>query len=177
MTFGYANKELEVEIESISIDANTIHASNQDGEGEFKVVLPANLKYAKLGKARIKFDSNGNVNYIRMNSAGAFKPKPFNQGFKTSRPFQQAFGGFNRANNYQSKPQIHYDSEVKVVEGISLKEYEALYNDLSKKTWITASQVFPKGDKYDAIIYTKVKKEGARVDNSSGDEEFPSEYL
>lgn len=168
MAFQHANKEIEIEITAIDLQNSVIQALNDEGEGEFRVVFPAKISFAKNGKAKVKFDENGNINYLRMNSAGSFQKKP---SFNYSKPFQQAFKPkFQQSNNFQPKPQVHYDSEIKVLIDVPLIDYEKVYNEMAQKTWITASQVFlkPNGN-YDVVIYTKVLKDGKRGEYLNGD--------
>jgi hypothetical protein len=173
----YENKDLIVEIVEVNPEESTVTITNEQGEGTFKVEYPAKIKYAKTGEATIKFDKTNQIVYLRMKSAGAPKPKssfPQKQPY-VSNNFKKAFG---TPNSFKpaDKVAFHYESEVTILEGVTLTEFKQVYNDFSKQgRWIVASNIFPtpitaKKDKdtdpihilYDAIIYEKVKKEGGR---------------
>ena len=160
------NQSIEVEI--VSFEGDLITIEGPEGAGDYKVVAPADPKYIKLGKATVKFDGQGNVSYVHM-----LKPA---SGFKSDYPkstyTKPAYGGFNKAQAPQVPVRAEYKEEisrVRVFNHISLKDYETLYNELSNKEKITASQVFKtdftyavgelRENYYDAIIYTKEAKQ------------------
>ena len=179
-------KEFEVDVLGVSWDKNVFKAQDEYGnESWIKVIEPADIKYVKKGgkaKVRMVTDENNEMvaNYVRMTDMPqkqGFTPKSNYNKPSYSNGLKQSYqnNSFKPANNVRPEPEYHFENQVKVLEGVTLLEYEKTYNELAKVNWVTASQIFPtpiiaKKLKdtdpthilYDTIIYLKVKIEGNR---------------
>lgn len=147
------NKELEVTILSVDKENSTIEVENDTQEvGVFKVVKPADIKYAKEGKAIIKFNPFGSIGYVRSS-----EPKKTNS-FK---PFTQK-NTFKPSDDYvPEEKESKRIGVTKIVTNTSLQDISLIYNSMSTEgKWIVATNIFPKGDKYDAIFFISEKREG-----------------
>lgn len=179
-------ENIECEIIEVNQDDNTILVNINGEEDTFQIISPAKIEYCKVGKATIGMNNEGHVNYCR--SAGGFKKVPFKKPYSPKPNYKSGYTGYKEGrqlNQFKTGGDIkpyHFESEVRVFEGITLLEYEKTYNEISKNGWITASQVFStpimaskKDEKekthilYDAIIYMKVRKQGNRGSNEELD--------
>jgi len=146
-----------INVEITSIDTvNSSVTFNQDGQSKvMTVVLPAQIKWAKVGKAEIGINAEGNINFIK-----SLEP----------RQAQTQYGG----NTSYKKPDsgIRAVSTVKAMEDITLVEFATVYDNINatQNTKCGASTLFRKEDgKYDAVLYvtTFVPKESVLADETS----------
>jgi hypothetical protein len=175
METQYTNKELVVEVIDVFPDKSAVWIENENASGEYPVVAPANIAYARKGEATVKFNVAGEICYIRSASAPkkTFNPSPgFKKAFGTRPQYQSS--GYSKA-PYQSKPvqANQYEPEEKESKRIgmcqelleaSMTEIRMMYNTLSfTGKWIVATNIFPRPDKpgkYDAMFYISEKREG-----------------
>jgi len=129
---------MEIKITNVNKDAGTVSVLENGTVKVLSVVSPANIDYARVGTAEAKFDEQGYISYLRMQkTTKVAAPSMYQKPTET-------------------KPK--WKGKVKTIKGITLSEYEDTYNNFTE--WITASQVFPLGDKlYDIIIYYNVRRE------------------
>lgn len=138
---------INVEITNVNKEANFV-SFMQDGQSQVKeVVLPAQIKWAKIGKAEVGFNPEGKVNFIK-----SLEP----------RAAPQDFGGQYR------KPvsDVRAISTMEHVKNASLDVIQTTYNEINARenAKCGASTLFHKsGELYDATFYvtTFVKKEVA----------------
>lgn len=134
-----------VEITNVNKEANFV-SFNMNGESVVKeVVLPAQIKWAKIGKAEVGFNPEGKVNFIK-----SLEP----------RVAPQNFGGQYR------KPvsNIKAISTMEIVEGVAMGAVKVKYDELNARenAKCAASTLFRRDDgNYDAAFYvtTFVPKE------------------
>lgn len=150
---------IEIQVTNVNKEAGFI-SFTQNGESKTaEVVMPSNVKYAKLGKAEAGFNPEGKINFLK-----SLEPKVQN----------------NTTNNYNSYPKKENThravSTVEVLEKVTLKEFKAVYDELNatdnKKCG--ASTLYLRADgSYDATLFvttfTKiVEQTGAEgVDDAS----------
>lgn len=152
-----APESIEVEVLEVFPSESAVLIQGKDGaEGKFNVIAPANISYAKVGKAMVKF-SGENISYLR-NSA------PAQEGYQRSYPnqgYKKPYGGYAKP-AYQPAPSIpngfqqaapmvqpKVENMRKVVlayEDITLAEYASIYNKISSIAEIKASQVVTRPD-------------------------------
>jgi len=136
------NKEkIEVQILGINVDADVIKYSYNGEEKTATVVAPADIKYARQGKATIQLNDGGMICYIRAIKEGS----NFNNNFKKP-------NNYNYANGTEEKK--HYVSKVKVAENLTLIELQETYNDFAKDHWVKASNIFEtKEGTYNMVMF------------------------
>lgn len=136
---------INVEITNVNKEANFV-SYNLNGESRTsEVVLPAQIKWAKIGKAEVGFNPEGKVNFIK-----SLEPRAATQNF----------GG------QYSKPAsgVLPISTMEHVKNASLDVIQTMYNEINAREHAKcgASTLFHKsGELYDATFYvtTFVKKE------------------
>lgn len=137
---------INVEITNVNKEANFV-SFMQDGVSQVKeVVLPAQIKWAKIGKAEVGFNPEGKVNFIK-----SLEPRESNQNF----------GGYKKPES-----NIRAISTMEHVKNTSLDVIQTTYNQINARenAKCGASTLFHKGGElYDATFYvtTFVKKEEA----------------
>lgn len=142
---------INVEITSVDAQGSNI-TFNQDGESRsMPVVLPAQIKWAKPGKAEIGISNEGKVNFIK-----SLEPRP-------APTYGQ--GGYKKPES-----NIRAVSTLKVLEGVSPAEIVAVYDNINatNNTKCGASTMFQRQDgKYDAFLYitTFVPKDSPVADS------------
>ena len=145
-----------INVEITSIDTtNSSVTFNQEGESKtMSVILPAQIKWAKIGKAEIGINPEGKINFIK-----SLEPK------QTQAPYN--------GNGSYKKPDsgIRAISTVKAMEDITLTEFATVYDNINatKNTKCGASTLFRRDDgKYDAVLYvtTFVPKESVLSNES-----------
>lgn len=175
----------EVDVLEVNFQNSAVLIKMGSEEFEAKVIAPANIKFAKVGKSSVKFDENGNVNFIR--SLNFNNP---NSGYKRPFNFNQARGppqGFQRSNTFKPEVKKHWEIKREILESVTLQVIDAHEKALEESgLWVFAVQRYPyeglaEADKkdpklshrlYDAVIYFKVLKDGAR----ETPEEEPQNY-
>lgn len=126
-----------IEITNVNKDASFISYS-LDGESKTAaVVLPAQIKWAKVGKAEAGFNPEGNITFLK-----SLEPKPDS----------------NYSGGYQKKESnIMAILTMEVLEEATLKEIQAVYNSLNVRgnnKKCQASTLYRREDgKYDAAFY------------------------
>jgi len=162
-------QNIEVTILSVDKENSIVEVENENGEiGSFPVVAPAKITYAKEGKATIGFNGNG-ISYIHSKepkkTGNSFYPK---KTYPPKEGYYNNFKSFTQKNTF--KPSDDYVPEekeskrigvTKVVTDTTLQDISLIYNSMSTKgKWIVATNIFPRGDKYDAIFFISEKREG-----------------
>lgn len=165
---------IQVEIVDVDEENSNIVVMNGNDQEEYNVIFPANIRFAKKGLAQIKVTPSGQANFVKMvnNEKPAYK-KPYNPYQKPAYKSGYQNNSFKPSNQYKPKEEIHYVSETKTLNQVTIEEFSKVYNDMSANgIWIVASNVFPTnmtttvkvGDKeetrllYDCIFFTKSKK-------------------
>jgi len=127
-----------VNITKINEEAEYI-SFNADGESDcLEVVRPAQLKWARLGKAEIGINSDKKVNFIR-----SLEPKP---------------SIANSVNEYNGRAvaQRRAVSTVEIFEDITLSEFKKVYDEFNanEDSKCAASSLFQRAEgNYDAALY------------------------
>jgi len=143
-----------INVEITSIDtANSSVTFNQEGTVKnLTVVAPAQIKWAKIGKAEVGINGEGKINFVK-----SLEPKT------AAAPYT--------GNNSYKKPDsgIRAVSTAKAMNEITLAEFTAVYDNINatQNTKCGASTLFRREDgKYDAILYvtTFVPKESVVAD-------------
>lgn len=151
-----AKQTIEVDIIEIDGANNTILVDvYQNGacvsQEQLKLADWIKSNILKEGKYNATIDDTGTVTFIKSKNA---ENKPFFKKQEYKKPFVPN-------NSFEKKIE---KSKVQTFEGITLEEYKQIYNELSTRVKINASQVFPRNttkteetseihNKYDAIIY------------------------
>jgi len=139
---------INVEITSVDAQGSNI-TFTQDGESRsMPVVLPAQIKWAKPGKAEIGITNEGKINFIK-----SLEPRA-----------APAAGGWKKPES-----NIRAISTLKVLEAASPAEIVAVYDNINatNNTKCGASTMFQRKDgKYDAFLYvtTFVPKDSPLAD-------------
>lgn len=128
---------IQVEITNVDKDANSITFTQEGETRTLPVVLPAQIKWARNGKAEIGVNGEAKVNFIK-----SLEPKTNNQ----SGGYQKPAAKFRAINT------------VEVFEGVTLKEFKAVYDNINtmQNKKCAASTLFQRRDesgKYDAALY------------------------
>jgi hypothetical protein len=142
--------------------------------GQFEVVFPADIKYAKDGPAKAKFNNQNQINYLRslVPKQQSNYPSNQNRGYNNPNPgYKKPFKPYTQSNPVQ--PANDYVPEekeskrigmTKSVSGIPLDEITQIYNTLSfTGKWIVATNIFPSAGnpgKYDCVFFISEKREG-----------------
>lgn len=162
-----APESIEVEILEVFPKEGAVLIQSETGnEGRFNVVAPANISYARPGKATVKFSGN-DISYLRNASTGnstkpAYQPyqkKPYyNQGNQNNyyknynQTPAQAPPQFATATNYtQANPvtQAKVEAVRKIVlfyESLTGQEFSEIYNKISSVAEIKASTLHLRAD-------------------------------
>lgn len=123
---------IKVNITKVSTEGNCI-SFNHEGESKVvDVVFPAKISFAKLGEAEIGMNNEDKVNYVKMVSGSTYTKK---------------FNAYN---------------EVEISEGVSLIEFREIYNEMSKKMKINATNLFTRqveGKTVFDVIYFRTRFE------------------
>jgi hypothetical protein len=126
-----------IEITNVNKEANFV-SYNLDGESKTgEVILPAQIKWAKVGKAEAGFTPDGKINFLK-----SLEPKTSTNNYS---------GGYQ-------KPESKFKAEstMEILEDVTLKEVQAVYNELNAENnkKCAASTLFQRPDgKYDAALY------------------------
>lgn len=130
---------ITIEITNVNKEANFISFS-QDGESKTaEVVSPAQIKWAKVGKAEAGFNPEGKITFLK-----SLEPKQTNNSFN---------GGYPK-----KESNIMAISTMEVLENATLNEIKAVYDSLNVRGGnknCKASTLFRREDgKYDVVFYT-----------------------
>jgi len=190
------NIPIKVEIKAVSMDKGVVLVANSENpEGSWvHVVAPCKLDFIKKGEAYTSFDEEGNICYCKMlptggETSGYVKPdKPYSGGSWQKKPssgYKKPYNSATQENPLKPANEIsehNWKNEVKVFEGLTLKEFEITYKLLgTSNSFVVATQSFQKptlvkttkdsktGEEiihnlYDFIVYMKVKKEDKSED-------------
>jgi hypothetical protein len=158
-----------VKVEEINVERNEVYLTDGQGsEGWFVVAVPANIKYAQIGKAEAGIIGT-TVTYLK-----SLEPKK--EGFSRSNspmPRQQTPfypKSFTSANPIVSGDKLE-DAQSRFVgksisfSDITLKEADEKIDALRRTTWIKAWQHYPRmlngnsTGKYDIVITVMDKRE------------------
>lgn len=130
---------IKIEITNVNKESSFVSYS-QDGESKTaEVVTPANIKYAKVGQAEASFSPEGKIVFLKSLEA-------------------KQTSGYNPNGGYQ-KPEskLMAISTVEVLEGVTLKEFQAVYNQFNIRDGgknCKATSLFQTTDgKYDVALY------------------------
>ena len=140
---------INVEITNVDKDGSSV-TFTQDGQSRtLPIILPAQVKWARNGKAEVGINQEGKVNFIK-----SLEPKPVsNSSWGKPTPMKRAI------------------STAEILEGVNLKEFKIVYDNINhmndKKCG--ASTLFQRTDgKYDAVLYvTTFVPIGSALDNST----------
>lgn len=126
-----------VEITNVNVEGNSV-SFNHNGESLVcEVVSPAQIKWAKLGKAEVGLTPEKKVNFIK-----SLEPRTTN----------------NYQNNNYQKPESKFIpvSTMEILNEVTLDEIKVVYNELNaqdnKKCGASTLFLRPDG-KYDAALY------------------------
>ena len=128
---------IEVQITNVNKEASSVSYTKEGVPATANVVAPAQIKWAKVGKAEVGF-KEGAINFIK-----SLEPR--------------AESTTNNYSNFQKKERTHNAvSTMEILENVTLKEIKAVYDSQnaedSKKCG--ASTLFKREDgKYDAALY------------------------
>ena len=135
-----------VEITNVDKEANSI-TFTQDGESRsLPVVLPAQIKWARNGKADVGINAEGKVNFIK-----SLEPKP------VTNQYGQGSGGFEKP-----APKSRAINNVEKLDGVTLAEYKSVYDNINatQNKKCSASTLFQIGETgkdvtrlYDVTLY------------------------
>ena len=111
----YTGQELQVEVIDVFKDKSAVWIENENASGEYVVEAPANINFAKVGPATIKFNAGGNICYIRSNAAKPAYNKPYtpnapSNGFK--KPWTPTRGPsqpFQSGSTFKPKEDVDWD--------------------------------------------------------------------
>ena len=139
----------EIEITNVNKDAGFV-SYNLNGETKTsEVILPAQIKYAKNGKADAGFNPEGKISFL-----------------KSLEPKQESGGNYGSYGNYPKKESnIMAISTMEILEDATLSEIKAVYDSLNvrggDKKCGASSLYRRENGKYDAALYvtTFVKKD------------------
>jgi len=128
---------IEIQVTNVDKGANFI-SFTQNGESKVAdIVSPANVKYAKIGKAEAGFTPEGKVSFLK-----SLEPKAESNSYN---------------NSYTKKENTHRAiSTVEILEDVNLKEFKAVYDELnaqdSKKCGASTLYRRDNGN-YDATLF------------------------
>ncbi len=138
----------QIEVTKVNKDASSISYTENGESKTANIVNPAQIKWAKLGKAEAGFNQEGEINFLR-----SLEPKP-------------ETNNANANNNVYKKPESKFRaiSTMEVLDNVSLKEIKAVYDNINTTDHAKcgASTLFMRADgNYDAALYvtTFVRKE------------------
>ena len=128
---------IEVKITNVDKDANTVTFEKDGNTQTTNVVAPADVKWAKIGKAEVGF-KDGDLSFIK-----SLEPRAENTT--------------NNYSGYQKKERTHNAvSTVEILEDVSPKEIKAVYDELNSQDnkKCGASTPFQRANgKYDVFMY------------------------
>ena len=109
METKYTGQELQVEVIDVFKDKSSVWIENDNASGEYPVVAPASINFARKGPATIKFNAGGEICYIRSTA-----PKPQGNGFgggykKPWTPTKGPSQPFQPSNQYKPKEDVDWD--------------------------------------------------------------------
>jgi hypothetical protein len=145
-----APQSIEVEVLEVLPQEGAVVIQGPDGlEGKFQVIAPANMSYARQGKATVKFTGE-NISYLRNVSenkfGGGYKKPGYNPGYQ-----KPAYGGYQRQTYQQPQPANNYANPmvqapvqavrqvVLFVEDVKGSSLQNLYNKINSVAKIKAT--------------------------------------